>query len=164
MFGKLFKKEKKDNRAPGLYAFATGTVVSIEEVPDEVFSTKMLGEGIAIQPAESLIVSPCSGVITTLMADSKHAVGIKTDDGLDILIHVGLDTVGLNGEGFKYFIKDGERVSTGDSLISYDKAVLDKNNLSDITMLVVPEAGDKTLSLEGIGNKVTAGQELLIKY
>lgn len=164
MFGKLFKKEKKDDREPGLYAFATGTVVNIEEVPDEVFSSKMLGEGIAIQPEDSLIVSPCAGVITTLMADSKHAVGIKTDDGLDILIHVGLDTVALNGEGFKYFIKDGERVNVGDSLISYDKAVLDKNNLSDVTMLVIPEAGDKKLSLQGIGSHVTAGQEILIKY
>ena len=84
---------KKKTKA--LYAMANGQSIAIEDVPDEVFATKMMGDGIAIQPKEGKIYAPCNGKVTMVMDNTKHAVGIENEDGMEILIHVGLDTVNL---------------------------------------------------------------------
>lgn len=128
---------KKKNKC--LYAMANGKTVAIEEVPDEVFSTKMMGEGIAIIPNEGNIYAPCNGTVSMVMDNSKHAVGIENEDGVEVLIHVGLDTVNLLGEGFETHVQVGDVVDNGDLLISFDKETLNKQGLSDITMMVIVE-------------------------
>ena len=94
----LFKKKSKSVE---VLAPLTGTTLSIEEVPDPVFSEKMMGEGIAIKPTTDTVVAPFKGTVKMLMPNSGHAVGLLSEDGLEILIHVGMDTVSLEGEGFE---------------------------------------------------------------
>lgn len=134
---------KKKNKA--FYAMANGKTVAIEDVPDEVFATKMMGDGIAIQPSVGQIYSPCTGKVTMVMDNTKHAVGIENEDGMEVLIHVGLDTVNLEGEGFEAFVKVGDEVKPGDLLISYDKEKFDADGINDITMLVLVDSKNHTV-------------------
>lgn len=96
-----------------------GRLLPITDVEDEAFSQKMMGDGFAIDPEDGLIVSPVNGKIKTVFP-TKHAIGIETEEGLEILIHVGLDTVKLNGEGFNCYVKEGDRVSIGQNLMNFD--------------------------------------------
>ncbi len=97
-----------------------GEIVALEEVPDEVFSEKLLGDGFAIKPYRNKVYSPVDGIIKFLFP-SNHALAIETEEGLEILIHIGIDTVNLNGEGFKVYIEEKEKVKKGQLLVSYDK-------------------------------------------
>lgn len=108
------KAEQKELTAP-----ADGMIVSLDQVPDPVFSEKILGDGGAIIPVDGTFVAPVDGVVSQV-ADTLHAYGITTQDGLDILIHVGIDTVNLAGEGFKALVKEGEHVSVGTPLVEAD--------------------------------------------
>ena len=110
---------------------ANGKSVAIEDVPDEVFATKMMGDGIAVIPDEGKIYAPCDGTISMIMDNTKHALGIKTEDGIEMLIHVGLDTVNLLGEGFETHVATGDQVEAGELLITYDKEKLDKEGIND---------------------------------
>lgn len=96
-----------------------GTLIELKDVQDGAFSSGILGKGAAILPSEGSIISPVSGVLTTLFP-TKHALGITTDEGVEILIHVGLDTVQLNGEGFEAYVSQGDRVHKGQKLLSFD--------------------------------------------
>jgi PTS system N-acetylglucosamine-specific IIC component len=96
-----------------------GTVIPLTDVPDEVFSKLMMGEGFAIEPSKGEVVSPVDGEIINVFP-SKHAIGIRSKDGYELLIHVGLDTVKLNGEGFKEFVKQGDHVTKGQKLLEFD--------------------------------------------
>lgn len=116
MFKKIFGKKET---VESLLAPITGKVVEIEDVPDEMFNQKMLGDGIAIEPTEGVAVSPIEGEVVQLFP-SKHAVGIRGNSGLEILIHIGLETVSLNGKGFEAHVQQGDKVKAGDKLISFD--------------------------------------------
>ena len=96
-----------------------GLVRKLEEAPDEVFSRKMLGDGVIIEPTEGTVYAPENGTVTMLF-DTKHAVGYKTDSGVELLIHVGIDTVKLNGEGFQVAVKVGEHLKKGDVIMNFD--------------------------------------------
>ncbi len=96
-----------------------GIAAPIEETPDEAFAGKMMGDGIMIMPEDSTVFAPCDGEVLFVFP-SKHAVGIKTTDGFEILIHIGINTVELNGEGFEAFVASGDKVKKGDKLISFD--------------------------------------------
>ncbi len=109
-----------------------GEIVSLEEVPDEVFSEKLLGDGFAIKPYRNKVYSPVDGIIKFLFP-SNHALAIETEEGLEILIHIGIDTVNLNGEGFKVYIKEKEEVKKGQLLVSYDKEFLGREAKSLIS-------------------------------
>ena len=97
----------------------SGKIIPITEVPDSVFSEKVLGDGIAIIPSDGKIYSPVNGVVSSV-AETLHAYGFTSDDGLDVLVHFGLETVNLKGEGFKSYVKDGDRVSVGDLVAEVD--------------------------------------------
>lgn len=131
----FFKKKTKV-----FYAMANGKTVAIEDVPDEVFATKMMGDGIAIKPNDGHIYAPCTGKVTMVMDNTKHAVGIENEDGIEALIHIGLDTVNLAGEGFESFVQVGDEVKPGDLLISYDKVKFEQDGINDITMLVIVDS------------------------
>ena len=105
MFKKLFKQKKEEN----IVAPLNGKIVPMEEVPDPVFNQKMMGEGIAIVPEEGMVYSPVNGKIIQL-AETKHAIGLITEGGVEILIHIGLETVGLKGEGFTTKVNVGDEV------------------------------------------------------
>lgn len=160
MFKNIFKK----NRDKLLYAFADGVSVDLSEVKDEVFSQKMMGDGIAIQPSNNKIVSPCDGVIITIMKESKHAIGIRTNDGMEILIHVGLDTVNLKGEGFTLHCEEGEHVKKGDLLLDFDKELLKQKSIDDITMLIIPDSNNQEILNFHIGEVMKVEESILIEY
>jgi PTS system glucose-specific IIA component len=159
---KLFKKKEKQNKV--LSSMANGKSVAIEDVPDEVFSTKMMGDGIAVIPDDGKIYAPCNGKISMVMDNTKHALGIETEDGMELLIHVGLDTVNLRGEGFATHVSAGDSVETGELLISYDKTDFVTKGINDITMLVIVENGGHEITKYNINENVHIIESPLIEY
>lgn len=131
MFG-LFKKNKKID----IYSPVTGRAVPITKVPDEVFSSKMVGDGMAFEPDEGILYSPIDGEIVQVFP-TNHAVGIKTKDGLEILLHIGIDTVIMKGEGFERFVNAGDKVSAGQKLVEFDLDLIKKMAKSVITPLII---------------------------
>ena len=128
-------KSCSDLESQSIISPMSGKIIGIEEVPDAVFSQKMMGDGFAIEPSDGLVVSPINGVISILFP-TKHAIGITSDNGLEILIHVGMDTVSLNGEGFEAFISQGDKVKVGDKLIYADLDKIKDKVPSIITPIV----------------------------
>ncbi|MBW3094963.1 glucose PTS transporter subunit IIA [Bifidobacterium sp. 64T4] len=114
----------------------SGHVVSLDESGDPVFASRALGEGVAIQPSDSTVVAPVSGVLSTV-AETGHAFGIKTDDGVEVLVHVGIDTVKMNGEGFAVAVKTDQRVNAGDTLVTVDFDKVKQAGYSTTTLMTV---------------------------
>lgn len=160
MFKNLFKKNK--NKI--FYAFADGVSVDLSDVNDEVFSQKMMGEGIAIKPSDSKIYSPCDGIIAAVMKKSKHAVGIRTEEGVEFLIHVGIDTVSLNGEGFNLHCEEGMTVKKGDLLLTFDMEFLKEKEVDDITMLVISEPNNHKIVSLHPKESMKAKDSILLEY
>ena len=121
-----------------LIAVATGKTVPLSTVPDEVFAQGLLGEGIAIEPAEGRFFAPVSGEVTSV-TDSRHAFTIMSDAGIDVLVHIGVDTVSLAGEGFVSHVSAGERVRAGDLIAEADIDLIRSRGLSAICSVVVTE-------------------------
>ena len=119
----------------------SGTLVPLSEVPDETFASGVLGEGIAIEPSDGLFCSPVDGTVETI-AETKHAIGFAADNGLEILVHVGLETVSLNGEGFEILVKEGERVKAGQPVAKADLALIRERGLKTITSIVLTGGAD----------------------
>ncbi len=147
-----------------LSAYTDGEIIPLNKVEDEVFSQGILGDGIAINPTSGIIKAPCDGVVSNIF-DSKHAVGITTNDGFEILIHVGLDTVNLKGQYFEYNIKNGQKVKKGDSLITFDIENIKKAGYKTVTPMVVTNT-DSIAGLEILADgNIKIGQPILkIQY
>lgn len=138
-----------------------GDVISLSEVPDEMFSQLMMGEGVAIDPVDGNVFSPCSGTVTTIF-NTNHAVAITTDEGIEILIHVGIDTVKMKGEGFKGHVVSGQRINSGDLLIEFDLNLVKAKAKSHLTPVVITNSAD----LKNVSVAVTGSvnhKELLLK-
>ena len=120
----------------------SGTLVPLSEVPDETFASGVLGEGIAIEPSDGLFCSPVDGTVETI-AETKHAIGFAADNGLEILVHVGLETVSLNGEGFEILVKEGDKVKAGQPVAKADLAFIRERGLKTITSLVLTGGADE---------------------
>ncbi|MBN4062695.1 PTS glucose transporter subunit IIA [Alkaliphilus transvaalensis] len=114
----------------------SGEIINIKNVPDKVFSKKMIGDGIAIKPNNGIVVSPCDGKIVTLFP-TNHAIGIETEEGLQILIHLGIDTVELKGEGFKSYVHKGDYVKAGDKILEVDLDYCEKKGKSTISPIII---------------------------
>lgn len=164
MFG-LFKKGKKEKvqKIKGFYSMIDGKSIDLSEVNDDMFSNRVLGDGIAVEPTSNVVVSPCNGKIT-LITDTKHAIGIENEDGVQVLIHIGLDTVRLNGQGFECLCKVDDEVKVGEPLVNIDRELLKKENISDVTMMVLVEQNEYKLSACHTNELVNAGKSLLIEY
>lgn len=145
-------------------AMAIGKTIAIEQVPDEVFSSKMMGDGIAIIPEIGKIYAPCNGKVTLVMEPSHHAIGIECVDGLEILIHVGLDTVELLGEGFHPIVKVGDEIETGEELLDFDIDLLKAKGINLITMLVVVDNKGKQLLNHVIDQTVKQSDGFIVEY
>ncbi len=124
-----------------VYAPVQGIAVPNEEIPDETFATGILGRGVGIQPEIGLVVAPFDGEIISTTA-TKHAVGVLSPDGIEILIHVGVDTVAMNGEGFTCFVTEGQKVKAGDKLIVFDKAKIAAAGHPDVVAVLVTNSDD----------------------
>lgn len=129
-----------------ILAPAKGQVLALNKVNDEVFSSGIMGEGFGLEPLEGTIYAPVSGIIT-MVADSKHAIGIKTEDELEVLVHMGIDTVGLNGEGFEVFVKQGDKVAAGQKIATMSLETIKLHNLATTVMVIVTNS---TAKLEGL--------------
>lgn len=117
-----------------------GTIIPLDQVPDEVFSTGMMGAGIAIEPSTNEIYAPFSGTVTSIF-DSKHAIGLTSEEDVEVLIHVGIDTVNLKGEGFEYFVKQEQQVEQGQLLLRFDQEKIKKAGYPVTTMIVITNSG-----------------------
>ncbi len=160
----IFKKKEEKKQEKTLVAFATGRVIPIEEVPDPVFAEKTLGGGVAIEPEENVITSPCDGTVTVVMEESKHAVGIVSLDGMELLIHEGLETVGMQGEGFELFVKVGQEVKKGDRLIEFNPQKVRERGCSTMCILAISNE-DNFSGLEYIcGMTAVQGNTAIVKY
>ena len=157
------KPKAEAARKSQLVAPVGGRVRPMSEAKDENFAAKILGDGVVIQPAENVIVAPCDGTITHSSEDNKHAIGLESAAGVEILIHIGVDTVGMNGEGFTLLKKEGDRVKAGESLVRFDKKLIESKGLCSDVMLIVLE-GDEELPAEYItGITAQAGKTTVAK-
>ena len=136
---------EKEKSQSVVYAPLTGKAVPLEQVPDPVFSEKVLGDGVAIIPEDGRIVSPVDGQIVSV-AETGHAYGFSTEDGLELLVHVGLETVSLKGECFKVHVKERDQVKKGDLVAEVDLAYLAEKNINPITpVLICSDIDDQNL-------------------
>ncbi len=138
----------------------TGRAVPLEQVPDPVFSQKIIGDGMAVIPEDGRIVSPVNGEVVSV-ADTLHAYGFRSEDGLELLIHVGLETVALKGECFKVHVKAGDRVKAGDLVAEVDLAYLKEKNINGITPVLVCGGMDGK-KLRGHEGQMKAGKDAVI--
>lgn len=134
----------------------TGSAVELETVPDPVFSQKVIGDGVAVVPSEGNVVSPVDAEVVSV-ADTKHAFGLRTESGVELLIHVGLETVHLNGCCFEVFVKPGDKVKAGDLLAKADLAYLKEHNINPITPVLIC-GGVEGKQLEKMTGSVKAGE------
>jgi PTS system D-glucosamine-specific IIC component len=157
----ITKKEVKVTAKSEFVAPLSGKLVELKDVPDEVFSQKMMGDGFAIEPTKGEVVSPVNGKITTLFP-TKHAIGIAADDGREILIHFGIDTVNLKGEGFEALVEQGDKVKVGQPLLRVKLEEVKKKVPSTITPVIFTNlSDDETISFKA-GAKVEAGESNIV--
>lgn len=138
----------------------SGQVIPLEQVPDPVFSQKMMGEGVAIMPTGGDVVAPIDGTVV-LISKTKHAIGIRTKDDTEVLIHVGLETVTLKGEGFTVFVNEGDVVSTGQKLMTVDWDFIKDKVPSIITPVVITNSAERTVDYTDASASV-AGDTLVM--
>ena len=130
----------------GIVSPIDGKCINIEDVPDKVFSTRMMGDGFAIIPSDNIVVSPVDGIIV-MIPNSKHAFGIKTRSGVEILVHVGLDTVNLKGRGF--------------DILKFDDNIMDEMNIDKTTMVIFTAGYNQSIKLECYDREVHRGDTLI---
>lgn len=128
----IFKKNKNKEENKGILSLTNGELLELKDVPDEVFSQKMMGDGFAIRSNDGMILSPVDASVE-MVFETKHAIGLKSNEGLEILIHLGIDTVKLKGEGFEVFVEAGDTVKAGQPLIKMDVDFIKANAKSDIS-------------------------------
>ena len=134
-----------------------GTVVELESVPDEVFAQKMAGDGVAIDPSGQVAVAPVAGELVKLFPGG-HAFGISTSDGFELIVHIGLDTVELKGEGFENIATEGQLVQAGTPIVRFDRATIERK--SKVMLSPVVSSGSGTIVRRASG-VVRAGQDIL---
>ena len=135
-------EEVKSAEVTELKAFATGDVIALKEVNDGVFSAGTMGEGFAIIPENETIYAPADATVSLLMQESRHACGLKLANGAEILLHIGIDTVAMKGDGFEYLVKEGQKVSAGTPLIKFDKKKISEAGYVDTIICVITEPGN----------------------
>ena len=154
-----FLKGKKSTQ---LIAPLSGKIVALEDVPDEVFSEKMVGDGVAIDPTSELVLAPCDGTIGKIF-NTNHAFSMESTDGIELFVHYGVDTVDLKGKGFDRFVEQGAEVKAGDKILSADLEYLKANAKSVITSIVISNIEDlKTFKVEN-ATETIAGETVIIE-
>ena len=163
----MFDFLKRKKQPQELKAMVSGEVIPVTKVKDDVFSSCMLGNGIAIHPTDKqkvTVVAPADGKITITMEGTNHAVGLRIAEGFDVLIHIGIDTISLTGKGFTSYIKTGQKVKAGEKLIEFDKSLIESRELcSDVILIALdnPELPDVTFES---GMQATAGETVIATF
>lgn len=163
----MFDFLKRKKQPQELKAMVSGEVIPVTKVKDDVFSSCMLGNGIAIHPTDKqkvTVVAPADGKITITMEGTNHAVGLRIAEGFDVLIHIGIDTISLNGKAFTSYIKTGQKVKAGEKLIEFDKSLIESRELcSDVILIALdnPELPDVTFES---GMQATAGETVIATF
>lgn len=142
------------------YAPVNGKVVAMSEVPDPVFSSEALGPGCGVWPEGETVYAPVSGTVSVTMG---HAMGLVADDGEELLVHVGVDTVNMKGEGFKAFVQKGDHVTAGQPLMTFSKQAIAKAGYKDVVVVAVSNASQFSgvELVPAAGSTVAAGDKLL---
>lgn len=157
MFG-LFKKDFK------LVAPVNGTTIDLSQVPDEVFAGKMAGDGLAIDPTGNTFVAPADGELN-LIFKTNHAFALTLNNGVELLVHIGVDTVSLDGEGFERLIEPGVKVKAGTPIIKIDRDFILSKGFSLATPVLITNVDDSVKDFQPlIGNTVQAGQDVVLTY
>ena len=149
--------------AEGVTAPLSGRVIPMEEIPDQVFSQGILGEGVGIEPTGNVVVAPADATVCSVIEDSRHAVGLTLNNGAELLIHVGIDTVSMNGDGFQLHVKEGDRVRLGDKLITFDPEKIKAAGHPTTTAFLVTDPGDLAPTFE-TNVDAQAGRTVVIRF
>lgn len=144
-----------------LKAPLSGHVIPMEQIPDQVFSQGVLGQGVGIEPTGNVVVAPADATVSTVIEDSKHACGLLLDNGVELLIHVGMDTVTMGGDGFQLHVKEGDRVHIGDKLITFDPEKIKAAGHPTTTAFVITEPGSAHFNFH-TGLDAQAGETAII--
>lgn len=155
----MFGRKKQ---TPVIVAPVTGKAIPITEVKDEVFRDKILGDGVAMIPEDDTFYAPCSGTIVQI-AHTYHAVCLESDNGVEILLHLGMDTVQLDGEGFTCHVKPGQHVKAGDKLITMDRAFVTEKGYQIVSPCIVTNL-DAVKDLSFLTGETTHGETPIMKY
>ncbi|WP_253198674.1 glucose PTS transporter subunit IIA [Clostridium estertheticum] len=156
----LLCNEEKANTVSNLVSPVNGNVILLKDVPDKTFSDELLGKGIGVDPEDGIVVSPVDGTVVCLF-ETKHAIAIKTSDGMEILIHIGIDTVKMNGEGFKSFINSGDTIKKGQKLMEFDLDLVKEKAKSPIVLLVITNSDSMKFVNQLKSGKIKQGEELM---
>lgn len=157
---KLFGKKDSTSKEVKIYAPLSGEIVNIEDVPDVVFSEKIVGDGIAIRPNGSQIVAPVNGTIGKIF-ETNHAFSIESTEGVELFVHFGIDTVELKGEGFTRLAAEGQKVKVGDPIIEFDLAFLEEKAKSILTPVVISNM-DEITNLEKLTGEVKHTESVIL--
>lgn len=156
----LFSKKRKETGCV-IYSPLDGEVQSIDQAPDPVFSQKMMGDGIVIFPSNGKVVAPFDGKVTMIFP-TKHAIGLVSNSGVELLIHYGLDTVNLQGKGFKVFVEENQSIQKGTLLLEADNDLIRASNYSTAVPVVFTAMSEQQ-SMEVLKTgQVTQGEEIII--
>lgn len=147
-----------------LKAVLSGKVIPLEEVPDEVFSQHVMGDGLAIEPESNVVLAPADAEVSVVMADSGHACGLTLENGLEVLIHIGIDTVEMNGDGFALLVKEGDFVHAGQPLIQFDIEKIKAAGYPATTVFIVTEPGEAGNLQYLTGMKAEAGKTAVVTF
>ena len=163
MFGFFKKAKKEENNSLKLVAPVSGKVVPVDQIPDPVFAQKMAGDGVGIDATGDLVVAPADGEVT-LVFKTKHAFAMTLSNGLELLIHVGIETVSLDGEGFEQLVEQGTTVKAGTPILKIDREFIKSKNLSLVTPVLITNV-DAVKSLNPIsGVDAVAGETVVVEY
>ena len=155
------EKARTEHKPVDFMAFLTGKTVAITEVPDATFAEKVLGDGIAIEPTDNILVSPVDAVVEQTIEGSNHAIGLIMDNGLELLLHIGFDTVAMNGDGFVIHVAEGDRVKAGQELISFDPEKIKAAGHPLTTIMVITnDSGYETFRFDA-GINVKAAENVI---
>ena len=155
------RRSEKEAGAVSILSPVTGEVCELEKVPDEAFSSGMMGDGIAVLPTNPEITAPVAGTVAFVF-DTKHAIGLVTEQGIGVMIHIGIDTVKLNGKGFDVLVETGQTVSAGQPVMRLDLSYLKKHAPSLISPVIITELPDGYKLRPVKTGKVKNGEELLV--
>ncbi len=157
----IFKKKDIDENID-LYAPVNGTLINIEDVADPAFSAKMTGDGVAFAFDGDTIYAPAEGKIS-IIAETRHAFAMKFDNGVEILIHIGLNTVNLGGKGFKALVTEGKKVKLGTPIIKIDRDIILQNNIDLTTPMIVTNTNGYKLKIISENKDVKLAQTVVMK-
>lgn len=158
---KLVSDDSADVGAIDIIAPLSGEIINIEDVPDVVFAEKIVGDGIAIKPTGNKMVAPVNGTIGKIF-ETNHAFSIESDEGVELFVHFGIDTVELKGEGFKRIAEEGQSVKIGDTVIEFDLAVLEAKAKSTLTPVVISNM-DEIKELTKLSGNVVVGETPVLR-